>query len=115
MYRTLQNVCKEMNRKNDEKYQDIIAAEELHDLAAEPGVQLDVTRSIERIRKFTASLPNQQREVVVLRIFEGFSVKQTANILGCRSGTVKAHLHKAIANLRRLVNLPTKQERLNNE
>ena len=46
------------------------------------------------------TLSDRQREVVVLRYLERRSVKETAAILGCREGTVKAHLHRAIHALR---------------
>ncbi|MDJ0628545.1 MAG: RNA polymerase sigma factor [Rhodobacter sp.] len=47
-----------------------------------------------------AKLPLRQREVVVLRFLEGFGTAETAEILGCRAGTVKAHLHRATLKLR---------------
>jgi DNA-directed RNA polymerase specialized sigma24 family protein len=48
-------------------------------------------------------LPQRQREVVVLRLLEECSVRDTAVILGCREGTVKAHLAKAVTNMRAIV------------
>ncbi|VAX06078.1 hypothetical protein MNBD_GAMMA26-904 [hydrothermal vent metagenome] len=36
----------------------------------------------------------------MLRIFEEMSVAETATTMGCRQGTVKAQLHKAMQNLR---------------
>ena len=59
-----------------------------------PGPSLPVTPLLE-------ALPARQREVVVLRFFERCSVRETAAIMGCREGTVKAHLHKAIHHMRR--------------
>ena len=50
-----------------------------------------------------AALPLRQREVVVLRFLEGFDTAETAEILGCREGTVKAHLHRATLKLRDLL------------
>ena len=46
-------------------------------------------------------LPDRQREAVVLRFFQKLSIKKTAKIMGCRQGTVKSHLHKAMRNLRK--------------
>jgi len=46
-------------------------------------------------------LPPRQRETVVLRFYERLSVRETARVLGCREGTVKAHLHKAMIAMRR--------------
>ena len=52
------------------------------------------------MRALVARLPERQREVVVLRVFESLSVAETAAAMGCRQGTVKALLHKAMARLR---------------
>ena len=45
-------------------------------------------------------LPRRQRTVVVLRYFEDLSVTQTADQMGCSTGTVKSQLSKALAKLR---------------
>lgn len=47
-----------------------------------------------------ARLPRGQRAVVVLRWFEDLSEAQTAELLGCRVGTVKSQGARAMASLR---------------
>jgi len=50
-----------------------------------------------------AELPPRQRQVVVLRFVEDLSVEQTADLLGCSSGTVKSHTARALTRLRELL------------
>ncbi len=53
-----------------------------------------------RISAALETLTAAQRETFVLVHLEGFSVSETAAILGKASGTVKSHLHRALAMLR---------------
>ncbi|WP_345651037.1 sigma factor-like helix-turn-helix DNA-binding protein, partial [Streptomyces tremellae] len=46
------------------------------------------------------ALPPRQRAVVVLRFFEDLSVEETAQLPGCRPGTVKSRTAKALRVLR---------------
>src|SRR5690349_15307819 len=52
-------------------------------------------------------LPPRQRAVVVLRYFEDLSEQQVADILGCTTGAVKSHAHRALTRLRVDPNLLT--------
>ena len=96
LYRTTRNVCHEYNRRR-----------RTEPLAVEPddpspGVEQQVARSdaARQVRNMLADLPERQREVVLLRVFEDLSVRDTARAMGCREGTVKALLHKATSRLR---------------
>jgi RNA polymerase sigma-70 factor (sigma-E family) len=48
-------------------------------------------------------LPERQRACVVLRYYEDLPVAEIARLLGCRVGTVKSQLSRALAKLRRSV------------
>ena len=52
------------------------------------------------LAKALAGLPPRQRAVVVLRYLCDLSEAQTAETLGCSTGTVKAHASRAMATLR---------------
>jgi len=56
-----------------------------------------------RLWRVVGALPRLQREVVILRIIEELSVEETATMLGRAEGTVKASLSRAMARLRREV------------
>ncbi len=52
------------------------------------------------LRAALASLPPRQRATVVLRYYCDLSVEQTAELLGCSTGTIKSQTAKAIQTLR---------------
>ena len=52
------------------------------------------------VRAAVAALPGRQRAALVLRYYGGLSVEETAEALGCSTGTVKSHTHRAISALR---------------
>lgn len=58
---------------------------------------------LDRVLEAMSDLPDRQRQVVILRLFEGFSVAETAKALGCSGGSVKTHLHRATTKLRILL------------
>jgi len=96
LYRTTRNVCNEFNRKRRTEPLE----NEPSDTSGTPdrlAADADVAR---RVRRLVSALPERQREVVILRIFEELSVLETARAMGCREGTVKALLHKATRRLK---------------
>jgi RNA polymerase sigma-70 factor (sigma-E family) len=52
------------------------------------------------ITQALAELPERQRACVVLRYFDDLSVDETADVLGCRPGTVKSQTMRALDKLR---------------
>ncbi|MEZ6187730.1 MAG: RNA polymerase sigma factor [Planctomycetota bacterium] len=63
-------------------------------------VAQDRKRLVEEIKLAIEDLPPGQRTVVALRHYEGFSLKEIAEIRGCAVGTVKSTLHQAFRSLR---------------
>ena len=53
-----------------------------------------------RIATALGSLSRGQREAFVLVHLEGFTVNEAAEVLGKAPGTIKSHLHRALAKLR---------------
>ncbi len=73
---------------------DLVGVEPALPPADEQVVQRDA------IYQLVARLPLGQRKVLVLRYFEGLSVAEVAEILGCGEGTVKSRSNRALATLR---------------
>ena len=52
------------------------------------------------VRGAVRKLPRRQREAVALRYFGDLTVEQTAEVMGCAPGTVKALTSQAMTSLR---------------
>tara|TARA_Y100001970_G_scaffold200842_1_gene244372 strand:- start:272 stop:526 length:255 start_codon:yes stop_codon:yes gene_type:complete len=61
-------------------------------MTEDPIVDVDLERAI-------ATLTPGHRTVVVARFFMGWSIKETAEALGLRAGTVKSRLSRALKQL----------------
>jgi RNA polymerase sigma-70 factor (sigma-E family) len=55
-----------------------------------------------RVWELVLTLPARQRATVALRFYEQLSVAETAEVLGCSTGTVKSNTSRGLASLRRL-------------
>jgi RNA polymerase sigma-70 factor (sigma-E family) len=54
-----------------------------------------------------SQLPRQQRAVLVLRYYEGWTDEQIARVIRCSAVTVRAHASKALARLRSAATTPS--------
>lgn len=50
------------------------------------------------------ALPPHQRSALVLRYYEGFDDNEIASMLSCRPATVRSHVHRGIATIRKVLN-----------
>jgi RNA polymerase sigma-70 factor (sigma-E family) len=73
----------------------------------DPGVGDHAERIDVRIGVIAAmkTLPPRQRATLVCRYYQGLDVEQTADVLGCSTGTVKSQTARALASLRRLLDV----------
>lgn len=61
------------------------------------------------LKAAVSALPPRQRAVLVLRFYCDLGVDESAGILGCAPGTVKSQTAKALATLRRILDMESGQ------
>ena len=64
-----------------------------------------------QVRDAVQRLPNKQRATLILKIYHELTHEEVAAIVGSSVGTVKANLFHALANLRKLLGVPSTSER----
>lgn len=79
----------------------------LNDIADEreqnPEILLSRAADIQIVLKALETLPLRQRQVFILRAWEGFDVKTCAETMACSEGSVKTHYFRALQTLRQLL------------
>ncbi len=95
LYKIVLNTSRELRRRH-RRESDALPS----DYGERPGAEPESAKHDHEVANALKRLPERQREVVVLRFYEELSTKETARIMGCREGTVKTHLHRALAALR---------------
>ena len=93
LYRSVVNGCGARRRHSG------VVHRALH-LLASPD---EVTSRIDETWSALRHLPPRRRAVVVLRFYADLPLKDIAGVLGCSTGTVKSTLHRALADLKEVV------------
>ena len=74
---------------------------ELPEASWDPRDEMDRKEAQDRVRAAVDRLAPDHRAVVVLRMIDGYSTRETAEILGVPSGTVMSRLARAMGRLER--------------
>ena len=80
----------------DEQWEEVVSME------PSPTQQVEVGQEIALMQRALSQLPMKKREVIILSRFQNLKYKDIAELLGCQIGTVKAHVHRAIKELRKI-------------
>ena len=98
------NRCRQAFRQRSHhemvRLDDVAATEELT-AGPRPAEVAVATETASLVATAVALLPPQQRMVVVLRNWDGFSYAEIAAIVGTREATVRSHMHHALAGIRK--------------
>jgi RNA polymerase sigma-70 factor (ECF subfamily) len=73
------------------------------DLADDPEAQLMRAELVDRINKLLDMLPDQQREILLLRVIMGLSAEETADAVGSTPGAVRVAQHRTLRRLRSML------------
>ncbi|MDR1572068.1 MAG: sigma-70 family RNA polymerase sigma factor [Clostridiales Family XIII bacterium] len=111
VYRITVNICKDMLKKNekfrlhDSLYLEGDDGEYLRDIpwaGPRPDEALERKELADELLECMRLLPQDHREVIILRDIQGFSYEEISELLAASLGTVKSRINRARANLRRI-------------
>lgn len=84
---------------SDEEADNVL--EYVEDISARtPEIHLLNEQAVEVLRVELQLLPLRQRQAFLLRCWQGLDTAQTAEAMGCSTGSVKTHYHRALTVLR---------------
>lgn len=91
----LSTICvREARRRlRRQRLRDVLPLHHSEPAATVPAADPDLDRALHR-------LSARQREVVALHYVYGYTLDESAAVLGCRPGTARRHLHRALDRLR---------------
>lgn len=69
----------------------------------QPEKRSEAEDEVSLVRKALKMLSPGKREILLMTRYQNLKYKEIAGILGCREGTVKAHVHRALRDLGKCV------------
>ena len=103
LYRIANNAVIDKIRQN-KRLSKVVAVE---DLMVEPSSKGHSPQALmalsdhqDQLAEALMKLSERQRSMVLMKYYEGFSIKEIADLFDCASGTVKATLFQSLKNLR---------------
>jgi RNA polymerase sigma-70 factor (ECF subfamily) len=110
MYQIALNLCRDHLRRkrrwsaivrteNDSSY---ATADRLESIpgTADPSIDLESRERRAALTRAMEDIPPEQREVLILKEFEGLKFREIAVILGCPESTVKSRMYYGLTGLR---------------
>jgi RNA polymerase sigma-70 factor (ECF subfamily) len=101
LYTVASNLCRDHLRKRSRHEQ--LARERLQvgSSAPDPEAVFERSESSQLLSRLVDELPDEQREVVLLRVRSDLSFREIARLQGCPLGTALGRMHLAVKKLRR--------------
>ena len=113
LYRIVVNACLDRLRRAKAQpfatpFDELVGVSQLKNPGSDPALRIDTTLVVERA---LLQLPIEQRAAVVAVDMQGYSVAETAQLLGVAEGTVKSRCARARAKLARTLKYFDRDER----
>ena len=102
-YRIMRNLWIDTARSRARKDKVEAPPEEAESVGEDPRSAIDASIDLHRVMQAMERLPDEQREVVVLILIEGFGYREAAELLGLPIGTVSSRLVRGRTALLALV------------
>ena len=103
LYKIMRNLWIDTVRVRGRREKHEAPAEEAETLGHDPRPAIETSDELKRIMAAMEQLPDEQREVVVLILIEGFGYRETAELLDLPIGTVSSRLVRGRTALLALV------------
>lgn len=103
LYRIAINQCRQVYRRKEIATSNEEAVESEAATGGDPEDSVLRTESAAQIKAAVARLPEQQRSVVILRIWNGMSYREIAETLERAEPTVRSYMHHALKSLREIL------------
>lgn len=97
--RIVANTAKNMRRQNWRRGE--VSLPEVEDPRRSPEVMVQQKQLLALLREVISLLPDTYRQVIELRLYEGFSTRQTADRLHISQSNVRTRLHRAVKMVQR--------------
>lgn len=101
LYQIIRRLCfnfnrdRKLHREKLKQAEDWLVEQHTRASAKNPAVSAERAENIKRVRDAIERLPDRDREVLVLKEFEGLKYREIAELLGIPIGTVMSRLYAA--------------------
>lgn len=104
-FRSLRNYCMDVHRKRNKRVVlvDVEAANRIASEGQNPAEAVQELEELRRVEVMLRHLPEDQAEVVRLRVFDKLRLHEIAEIVECSTDTVSSRLRYAFRKLREIV------------
>jgi RNA polymerase sigma-70 factor (ECF subfamily) len=113
LYQIALNLCRDQLRKRRRWSRIVTRRDELPERAsgplapavgeADPGRLAEQREKSAAVRRALEQIPTEQREVLVLKEYQGLKFREIAAILGCPESTVKSRMYYGLSGVRAIL------------